>query len=189
MVPALALSFLARPRARRFVLSLTIALIVGVVAAVFAWRAPELPLDDLATRLKPGVEISDLCAGATSAPDRVCLSDLVPEALQGRHWIVLTELSSPAFTRSIQDLNRYVLRGGKAGLWVVSPATTDEVQSFMWQWGPAFEIRQAPLALLKPLYRRLPRSFEVQNGKVMATVDGVPPGLSGSDHAQSQREE
>ena len=32
-------------------------------AAVFAWQAPTLPLDDLATRLRPGREVADLCAG------------------------------------------------------------------------------------------------------------------------------
>ena len=97
--------------------------------------------------------------------------------------------SLPAFTRVIPDLNRYVLRQGKAGVWVVSTASTNEVQNFMWQWGPAFELRQAPAALLRPLYRRLPRSFEVQDGMVTATIDGVPPGLSGIDHASLGDEE
>lgn len=189
MVPALLLAFLARPQGRRYAAQIAISVVIGLAALVFAWKAPALPLDDLATRLRPGVELSNLCAGAETAPDRVCLSNLIPEALTGRHWIVMTDLTNPRFTRSIEDLNRYVLRGGKAGLWVISPASTDEVQTFMWQWGPAFEIRQAPLALLRPLYRRLPRSFEVQDGKVMATVDGVPPGLAGTDHAGSQKEE
>jgi len=188
MVPALALAFLARPRARRFRKRLVAAGVIGVAALLLAWRAPSLPLDDLATRLRPGVSIDALCVGEEGTPGRVCLSDIVPEAENGRDWVILTELDTAAFTRVIPDLNRYVLRQGKAGVWVVCTASTDDVQSFMWQWGPAFEIRQAPPALMRPLYRRLPRSFEVQDGIVTATIDGVPPGLSGNAHPHSAAE-
>jgi hypothetical protein len=38
-----------------------------------------------------------------------------------------------------------------------------------------FQIRQAPPALLRPLYRRLPRAFEVQDGRVVRTYRGMPP--------------
>ena len=52
------------------------------------WRElPELPFDDLATRLKPGVEVAELCAG--SGAERVCLDTLVPELTEGAHRVVL----------------------------------------------------------------------------------------------------
>jgi hypothetical protein len=189
MVPALALAFIGRPHSRPYTRRLVVAVAAGVATLILAWQAPALPLDDVATRLRPGIDIDALCVGAEAAPDRICLSDILPEAMNGRHWVILTDLDTPAFTRVVPDLNRYVLRQGKAGVWVVSTASTADVQSFMWQWGPAFEIRQAPAGLLRPLYRRLPRSFEVQDGVVTATIDGVPPGLSGVDHVQADDEE
>jgi hypothetical protein len=46
---------------------------------------------------------------------------------------------------------------------------------FFWKWGPTFKIVEAPAELLRPLYRRLPRSFAVQDGRVTATFPGLPP--------------
>lgn len=46
---------------------------------------------------------------------------------------------------------------------------------FFWQYGPVFEVVEVPEALLAPLYRRLPRSFRVEEGVVTATWDGYPP--------------
>ncbi len=152
--------------------------VAAVAAAGFAATAPELPLDDLATRLKPGIETASLCAGAEGSDERACLTDIVPELAQGRHWVILTGLETPGFVDSIERLNRHVLRDTAADLWVVSPASTDAVQAFLWDWGPAFEVRQAPPALLRSLYRRLPRSFEVRDGRVTATFDGLPAALA-----------
>jgi hypothetical protein len=46
---------------------------------------------------------------------------------------------------------------------------------FFWRWGPTFKIVEAPAELLRPLYRRLPRSFAVQDGEVRKTYSGLPP--------------
>ena len=148
-------------------------------AAVFAWQAPTLPLDNLATRLRPGREVAELCAGgAGSGSQRVCLTTIVPELAHGRHLVVMADLQDPAFTADIDRLNDYArdARDGKAPpLWVLSGGTAEEQRRFFWTWGPAFEIREAPPALLKPLYRRLPRSFLVEDGEVHATYSGLPP--------------
>jgi Methylamine utilisation protein MauE len=153
-----------------------VAVIAAVGTAAFAWQAPALPLDDLATRLRPGREVADLCAG--EGVQRTCLTGVVPELAQGRHLVVLADLDSGAFTGEIDRLNRYAqsARDGDApDLYVLSAATPDEQRAFFWKWGPAFELREAPPELLKPLYRTLPRSFLVADGEVVATYSGVPP--------------
>jgi hypothetical protein len=48
-------------------------------------------------------------------------------------------------------------------------------RAFFWQWGPRFEVVEAPEPLLRPLYRRLPRSFRVEDGQVVETFSGLPP--------------
>src|SRR5215210_1941837 len=64
LVPALLLSFIGRDRAARFPAVRTAFVAVATIGvALLAWKAPELPLDDLATRLRPGVEIAEICAG------------------------------------------------------------------------------------------------------------------------------
>lgn len=153
------------------------ALVAALASAGFAAKAPDLPLDDLATRLRPGVDTAAICVGAEGSDERACLPDVVPELAAGHHWVILTGLETPRFVDSIEALNQFVLRDTGAALWVVSPAAIDQIQAFFWDWGPAFEIRQAPESLLRPLYRRLPRSFEVRDGRVTATFDGLPPAL------------
>jgi uncharacterized membrane protein YphA (DoxX/SURF4 family) len=178
LVPSLALAFVGRDRrGRRFPpLRTAVALLGAVAVAAFAWKSPELPLDDLATRLRPGVAIQGICAGA--AESRVCLSSIIPELAHGRHLVVMAKLDDPAFTGSVEAMNGYSTKAAGAGsptLWVLSPTTPEEKRAFFWQWGPSFEIREAPPEMLRPLYRRLPRSFEVEDGKVKRTFRGLPP--------------
>ena len=49
------------------------------------------------------------------------------------------------------------------------------LQAFFWRWAPSFPIVETPGAILKPLYRRLPRSCVVQDGRVLRTYPGLPP--------------
>src|SRR6185436_3309203 len=52
LVPALLLAFVARSRSARLPTArLAAALAASIAVALFAWKAPELPLDNLATRL------------------------------------------------------------------------------------------------------------------------------------------
>ena len=147
-----------------------------VLAVLLAWKAPELPLDDWATRLRPGVEVTELCVGDGS--ERVCLDTVVPELERGEHLVVLAELDED-FGRKVERLNAYVDRrmmgGGGPELSVVTTAEHDARQSFFWQWAPAFEPHQAPESLLASLYRTLPRSFAVSDGEVTETWSGLPP--------------
>lgn len=202
-----------------------------VAAVVFATQAPDLPLDDLATRLKPGVEVGDLCTGRDD--NRVCMTLVIPELAEGRHVVVMADLGEdtaaqpdaseqrpsaeepdrseeldrteePAaaephtVAEAVPDFNDYALQGTGPRLWVVGELTPERQNELYWQWGPAFELRAAPASLLRPLYRRLPRSFLVEDGQVVETFGGLPPlaelaveppdGDSGSEPETTQAE-
>ncbi len=175
LVPALALAFVGRDRAgsRAPRGRAAFALAAAVAAMLFAWRSPSLPLDDLATRLKPGVRLADLCAG--SGRERACLDGVAPELASGRHLVVMADLEDPAFQKSVRALNAYVTGGGAPPLAVLAGASLEQGRAFGWRFGPSFPVTEAPPALLKPLYRRLPRSFVVEDGRVTRTYPGLPP--------------
>jgi hypothetical protein len=171
LVPLLLLSWLALPRGSRALPPRrTAAVVVGIAAiALLAWRAPALPLDDVATRLKPGVELSQLCAGEEP---RVCLTDVAPETTSGRTWVALVDLKNAE--QWADKLNAFAAREGNPPVIALTDATLEEKTAFTWQWGPTFPVHEAPTPLLRPLYRTLPRSFLVEDGRVLRTVPGLP---------------
>ncbi len=174
LVPALAAAWVARDRGGRFPFERAALALAGTLgAAAFAVAAPGLPLDDYATRLRPGASAAALCAGAGEA--RVCLDAVVPELASGRHLVLLADLGDQAFGQAVERLNERAAAPGEPSLWVVVAATPEEKNAFFWRYGPTFEIREAPPALLRPLYRRLPRGFLVEDGRVVRTWSGLPP--------------
>lgn len=182
MVPALVLAFLGRRREPfgpwrandGLPLRRLAAVTVLAVAILFVgWKAPELPLDDLATRLRPGIDPLALCVG--QGETETCMDAVLPELGEGKHVVVLAELDGEELLGAVETLNDFHLAGGKPSLWVVTSATEEQLFEFRFGHGPAFEIREAPPALLAPLYRRLPRSFYVEAGEVKETWSGLPP--------------
>lgn len=179
LVPALLLAWVGRERRPPLVppIRTTVAVIGTVLVLLLAWKAPELPLDNLATRLRPGVDVSKTCVG--EGAQRVCLDGMIPELRQGESLVVMAKLDDPAFTKAVDGLNAYASGPGPA-LWVLTSSTADQQRAFFWQWGPRFQIREAPPELLRPLYRRLPRSFAVKDGRVTTTFQGLPPAVQAS---------
>ncbi len=181
LVVPLALAFLGRDRnlPRLPPVRTAVAAAFAVAVPVFAWRAPELPLDDLATRLKPGVTLSELCAGGGGgAGERgggVCLDTVAPDLDHGNQLVVLDDLDDAALARAVAGLNAYADRPGAAAVTVLTASDAKRQRLFFWRWGPSFKVVEAPAELLRPLYRRLPRSFAVQDGRVTATFSGLPP--------------
>jgi hypothetical protein len=178
LVPGLALAFLGRPKGGRLpIVRIAVALVVTVAAVALAWKAPELPLDDYATRLSPGVDVTEICSG--EGDQRICLDTLAPSLAEGEHLVILTELDE-AFGERVETVNRYLDARlldvpDAPGLEVFTTTGPVEIQSFYWSWGPGFQPHQAPPDLMTPLYRRLPRSFLVRDGEVVETWDGLPP--------------
>lgn len=176
MVPALVLASLALPRGAAFPRwRLAATGLLTIAATVFAWKAPELPLDDLATRLRPGVDTADLCAASAGEAAPVCFSDIIPDLASGEHFVVLADLADEGFGAEVGRLNEYIWAGNAPRLWVVTASSDEEMFTFKFGRGPAFEPRQAPAPLLAPLYRTLPRSFAVKDGRVTDTWSGLPP--------------
>ncbi len=174
LVPAMALSFVGRRRVVPFPRRRTIAVGTFCVLLVgFAWAAPGLPLDDFATRLSKDKRVGEICAGV--GVDRTCVDTHLPEVEVGGHVVVIADLNDPALAEFVPQLNAYVQGGGQEQVWILCTATEEEQQEWFWTHAPAFEVRMAPLGLLRPMYRRLPRSFRVADGTVTETYDGFPP--------------
>ncbi len=175
MVPALLLAFLGRDRAATPRLRLAVTGVLTAAVVVLAWKAPELPLDNLATRLKPGVDAMAICAGSDDDGSRVCMDAVLPELAEGEHVVVMAELEDGPLAEHVEALNEYHWAGGGPALWVLTAATSEQLFGFRFSRGPSFELREAPAALLRPLYRTLPRSFLVRDGRVVETYRGLPP--------------
>jgi hypothetical protein len=174
LVPALALAWWGRPAAPIARWRGGTAIGVAGVAAALSLAAPGLPVDDLATRLSPGVAVGEICGGRDK--QRVCLPAIAPE-IAGDAWVILADLESEAFAAQVPALNQFARSAAAPPLVVLTTATSAEIRAFFWRAAPAFAIHEAPPALLRPLYRALPRSFRVERGRVVETSRGVAPVL------------
>jgi hypothetical protein len=175
MVPPLGFAFLGRDRrSRRFPPLRTAAVTLGALAvAVFTWKAPELPLDDLATRLRPGTTVDRICVD--QGEDPLCLSTVAADLTKGEHLVVIADLADPSFHQAVGALNDTAGDPEGPRVWVLSASPPEQVFQFRWTQGPIFQVVEAPAALLRPLYRRLPRAFRVKDGQVTQTWAGLPP--------------
>lgn len=175
LVPALLLAWVGRERQRpTFPPARTAIAAAGTLAILlFAWKAPGLPLDDLATRLHPGVQVGEACVG--EGAQKVCLDSLIPELQRGENRVVMAKLDDDTLIKAVDALNAWANTAGHPALWVLTSSTAEQQRAFFWKWGPQFQIREAPPELLRPLYRRLPRSFDVKDGRVVRTFAGLPP--------------
>lgn len=183
MLPALALAWLGRPGATsRLAIRRGAVAAMTVAVAGFAAAAPALPLDDAATRLRPGVRLAALCAGA--GEQRVCLDALAPALGRGAHLVVIADANGETFADLAARLNAYVRAGGEPPVTVLADLTPEARQALYWQVAPAFDLHEVPRALLRPLHRRLPRSFRLQDGAVTATWAGLPPTIPAAPEAR-----
>jgi uncharacterized membrane protein YphA (DoxX/SURF4 family) len=183
LVPALLLSFVGRGERDRqdrgdrrdplFPPVRTALAALGTAAVLlFAWKAPELPLDNLATRLHPGVRVSDLCAG--SGKQAVCLSTVAGGLAHGDNLVVIADIADPKLAPAVEALNDYARNPDGPKVWLLSAATQEQLTAFNWTMGPVFQVVETPPELLRPLYRRLPRAFRVKDGQVTETYPGLP---------------
>lgn len=182
LVPPLLLAWLAVETGRRLPKARLAAVsLVTIAMTTFSWLAPGLPLDDLATRLRPGVETANLCVG--EGTERVCLDAILPEADLGEHLVVIADITAETFTERIPNMNEFAWSDDAPDLWVIASANEEQLFQLRFGHGPAFEIREAPPTLLRPLYRTLPRSFRVVDGRVTDTYSGLPPfdAIAGED--------
>ena len=171
LVPPLALAFVGRARGGpRFPPARTLVIVAaGLAAGLLGWKAPELPLDDLATRLSPGVRLAEICSGGD---DALCLDTVLPDIARGEHFVVLADLDAPDIDALVPKLTEHADSIGAPPLAVVSAAPPESHTAFFWRSG--LRSHQAPEGLLRPLYRTLPRAFLVRDGRVVETYSGLP---------------
>ncbi|MCP5068027.1 MAG: hypothetical protein GY946_15810 [bacterium] len=171
LVPLLGLACLFRPTGRLVVRHAVTAL-VGVAAVVLTLLSPNLPLDDFATKLRVGTPIKEICVGQgkeTSA----CLHEIVEEEGAGEHLIVIGDIYDATLHPA---LNEYALGEFEPYVTFIDDLTKAELDDLDYgELAPSFEVFPAPKALLRALYRRLPRSFLVRDGVVVEIFDGLPP--------------
>lgn len=170
LVPALLLSFVAWRTSALSRQRLTLVAVATLGMVSLAWAAPDLPLDNVATRLKPGVAVDEICTGQDE--ERLCLATLLPELESGEHLVVIGDLEDAVFGEAVTHLDTLA---AAESLFVLTASPPEAHHTFFWSWGPTFEIREAPAGLLRPLYRTLPRSFRVSAGRVTETYSGLPP--------------
>jgi uncharacterized membrane protein YphA (DoxX/SURF4 family) len=174
LVPALALAWVGRgPSRAAFPSRRVVGAAVGTACVlVFSLLAPDMDLDDLATRLRPGLTVGEICTG--KAEGRVCLKDVIPDLEQGRYLFVIADLADPLLADHVAAWNERALTGESPTLWLLTAASLEAVEAFRLEKGATFLISEAPASLLRPLHRRLPRTFRVEDGKVVATSSGYP---------------
>jgi uncharacterized membrane protein YphA (DoxX/SURF4 family) len=137
--------------------------VAAVLSLGFAVASPALPIDPLVTRLAVGRSLADLG-----------LAGKVPGLEQGRHLVALLDLADPRTAASTGRLNEMVSRTGAPDVVALTSSTEEEMAAFQWSAVPAFPMHRLDRAALKPLYRRLPRFFLLDAGKVVAIRDAPP---------------
>jgi len=136
----------------------TVAAVVLTTSA-FVLASPHLPIDDIATALRPGVTWEDL---GVTLPD-VKLSG-------GTHVVAVMGMTDAASADALPVLNALA----KEGTSVVGLYDDGEeaYTQFFWNLGPAFPLHYVAPTDLKQLYRRRPRFFALREGAVIGTWTG-----------------
>ena len=76
------------------------------------------------------------------------------------------------------------------GVEMLADFTQEEQMELFWRLAPAFELHEVPAAVLRPLYRRLPRTFFVEEGRVTRTSSGLAAEIvSAADPAQRKTDD
>lgn len=157
------LAFVGVPRVARAGWRWAVSAVAFIVAAGFAWVAPGLPLDNLATRLKPGVAVGSLR-----------IDEIIPELQDGERLVLLIDRADEKTRAEISRINEKLALARPEAVFAVARPDEALANEFHWTAAPAFEVRDAPQAMLKPFYRRLPRSFLVRDGEVIEVWEGFP---------------
>jgi len=151
-----------RPGVRR---AGTMVAAAAVLSLGFTLAAPRLPIDDAVTRLAVGRSVAEL--GLSGVP-----GDLAG----GRRLVVLLDIEDPAAVEIVQRLNDLAAQPGAPGVVALTPAPREQVSAFFWLAAPTFELHAVERGVLKRLYRRLPRSFLLKDGRVERIyAEAVPP--------------
>ncbi len=136
-----------------------------LLAVAFSLAAPSLPIDNLATRLHVGTEVAEWR-----------IDEIIPELQDGESLVLLIDRADEQTRLDIARVNELLAMNPDSPVQVFGLAEENEelATEFFWTAGPAFDVRGAPWGVIKPLYRHLPRSFLVKDGKVTRIWEGIP---------------
>src|SRR4030095_1148417 len=114
-----------------------------------------LPLDSLVTDLRVGRQSADLP-----------LQEAPMDLSKGTFLVALLDVNAADSRETVKRLN--LLNGEQTGAPVVAfcGGEVDEKTIFCFNTSPSFEVVAAPRADLKRLYRKLPRFFQLKEGRV-----------------------
>jgi len=147
-------------------------LVVAVLSTTLAIASPSLAVfDDVYDRLpfgRPGLGV-----GRTLTD--LDLAARIPELREGRHLVALLDVTDPAAAGTAAALATLAAAPGAPPVVGLTPSTEQEIDAFRWTAVPAFEIHRVDRDVVKRLYRRLPRFFVVDGGRVTAVYDVAPP--------------
>jgi len=137
--------------------------VAAIIGLGLPLAAPALPLDNFATRLKPGATMTDLQ-----------LLETMPETDAGTHVIILADESLDACQDIPESLFSYVDEHPQKTFWLVRPSEVLAREGGTWLCMFGTEMVEIPHPIARPLYRTLPRSFEAVDGIVTRTWEGLP---------------
>ncbi len=116
------------------------------------------------TGLKPGVALEDL---------RLSLPDA--SLAKGRHLVALLALKEEASTRAADALNALAAVSGVPPIAVIYTDEEEVKDAFFWAHAPVYPMYQVVHGEMRRLYRRLPRFFLIDDGRVKAVWEAIPP--------------
>jgi uncharacterized membrane protein YphA (DoxX/SURF4 family) len=136
----------------------------AAVALAFPIASPRLPIDTWVTGLAVGRSVEQMSIGTRA-----------PGLAHGRHLVALIDLADPGASATAAALDVIAAQPGSPGVVTLTSAGEEEIAAFLWSAAPGFEVTRVDRDVLKRLYRRLPRFFLLEEGRVVAIYDGAPP--------------
>jgi len=137
-----------------------------LLSTAFVVASPSLPFYNipLMTRLAPGATLEELE-----------LAKRLPDLAVGRHLVALIDVTDAHAAEVTTALNALAAAPGAPPILGLTPSTEQEIDAFRWTIVPAFEVKRLDPEVIPRLYRRLPRFFVIDSGRVSAVFDGAPP--------------
>jgi uncharacterized membrane protein YphA (DoxX/SURF4 family) len=163
MAAGLLLGFIGGPGAGFRSWRLGLLATATVIGVGLPLAAPVLPLDNFATRLKPGATMTDLQ-----------LLEILPELEVGTHVVIVAGESVDACQDLPATLFSYGEEHADQTFWLVRPSEVLAREGGTWLCMFGTEMVEVPEPVARPLYRTLPRSFEAVDGVVTRTWEGLP---------------
>jgi uncharacterized membrane protein YphA (DoxX/SURF4 family) len=136
----------------------------GLLALSAAIASPSLPIDSLVTALEEGRSLEEMGIAETA-----------PGLGQGRHLVALIDVADPDAADTAARLDALAIEPGAPGVIALTPATEEERLAFTLLAYPEFDVYNVDRPVLKRLYRRLPRFFLIEAGRVVALFDDAVP--------------